>query len=78
MNYPSWRYGPNGQTVIVMDEDEDDMLGDEWSDVPEEGAVATKDPTYRHVSHVPKSIDVEQIAADVVNAPKRRGRPPKA
>lgn len=30
--YPSWRYHPDGRSTLCTSPDEDDALGEEWSD----------------------------------------------
>ena len=72
--YPSFRFGPDGASVVVLSPEEDSMLGKDWSDKAPEDFDPVKAPTYRSVSLVEKPIDVEQIAEEIKRKP---GRPRK-
>lgn len=75
-NYPAWRFGPDGTSVVILSPEEDSMLGKGWSDKVHEGFDPKTAPTYRSVDHVPTPVDVEAIA-ESVDAPVRRKPGPK-
>jgi hypothetical protein len=74
-NYPAWRFGPEGSSVVVLSPEEDSMLGASWSDKVHEGFDPTTAPTYTSVEFVPEPVDVEAIAEAVKRKP---GWPKKA
>jgi len=74
-NYPAFRFGPNGTSVVIHSPEEDSMLPSGWSDKPGEGFDPKTAPTYASVEYVPVPVDVEAIAEEVKLKP---GRPKKA
>lgn len=71
--YPAWRYGPEGLTVVVLSEAEDDMLDESWADLPPEGFVFPKIASYTSVYLIEKANPEDEGVPEV----KRRGRPRK-
>lgn len=76
-NYPAFRFGPAGASVVVLSPEEDAMLDSTWSDKVPENFDPVKAPTYRRVDLVVKPVDVEAIAASIEAAPVRRKPGPK-
>ena len=74
-NYPAWRFGPEGSSVVVLSPEEDSLLGSSWSDQVHEGFDPKTAPTYPGVEFVPMPIDVDAIAEGTKRKP---GRPKKA
>lgn len=72
INYPAWRFGPDGTSVVVMSPEEDAKLNDDWSDEVGEDFNPKDAPTYKSVDFIP--VSVETIVEEAV---KRRGRPRK-
>lgn len=68
--YPSWRYHATEPPVLCQDAEQDAQLGSEWSDADIR--------VFEAINGVPVLSDDEHPAGDIVDAPKKRGRKPKA
>lgn len=81
-NYPAFRFGPNGTSVVILSPEDDSMLPKGWSDKVPEGWSGVGHPTYGSFDTVPQPVLVEEIAKELeemVQAEKRKpGRPKKA
>lgn len=81
-NYPAWRFGPGGTSVVINSPEEDSMLPEGWSDKVPEDFDPTKHPTYGQFDVIPRPVLVEKIAEELeekFQAEKRKpGRPKKA
>lgn len=80
-NYPAFRFGPEGQSVVILSAEDDSMLPAGWTDQVPEGWDGKGHPTCPSFDTVPRPVLVEQIAAEIeekFQAEKRKpGRPKK-
>lgn len=76
-NYPAWRFTADGKSVVALSPEEDSLLDSSWSDQVPPNFDPVKAPTYRRADLVVKPVDVEEIAAAIVEAPARRKPGPK-
>lgn len=81
-NYPAFRFGPNGTSVVVISAEEDSMLPEGWSDQVHGDFDPKTAPTYPGAEFVPVDIDVDAIADDVLShsndvVKRKPGRPKK-
>lgn len=74
-NYPAFRFGPEGASVVVLSPEEDGMLDSTWSDQVPADFDPVKAPTYPRVDLVVKPVDVEAIVQSVVR--RKPGPKPK-
>lgn len=81
-NYPAWRFGPNGTSVVILSPEDDGMLPAGWSDKVPADFDPKGHPTFGTFDTVPRPVLVEEIAKDLeekVQAERRKpGRPKKA
>lgn len=67
--YPSWRFHPTFSPVLCLTAEQDAELGDDWADSPA-AFIAEPEP-------IPDAVD-ESDPHTPEDAPKKRGRKPKA
>lgn len=81
-NYPAYRFGPNGSSVVILSPEDDSMLPKGWSDKVPEGFDPKGHPTHGSFDTVPRPVLVDEIAAELeqkVQAERRKPGPkPKA
>ena len=79
LNYPAFRFRGSNESVVVLNKEEDESLGDGWLDrLPEDFDIKAKMPTYRGVEFVVNPVDVEEIAKDLDKPRNKPGPKPKA
>lgn len=81
-DYPAFRFGPNGSSVVILSPEDDSMLPAGWSDKAPADFDPKGHPTYGSFDTVPRPVLVEKIAEELeakFQAEKRKpGRPKKA